>query len=253
MADVTLKAPTQVIWDERLPEKDRQMIEDLNNSVSRLNEMRAVEINISGPFARSKIAWKLATYQHALLHRIIDLADGVALTFNAKSTLSAMLSARAIMETVAVFTELETRVASLLAKEDLGGLDGLAQHGLFASRDEEWIKEFPETKATNVLTYINKFDKRAEGFRGHYDRLSERCHPNSLGHRSMFSTLDRTEGSIKYSDEREPAMNAHTIIAALIPLLLLESMSTSLTDLVFEVADLQHRLAPVGGISSQGA
>jgi len=36
-----------------------------------LNGLRAVEINVSGKFARSKIAWKLATYQHILLHRLI--------------------------------------------------------------------------------------------------------------------------------------------------------------------------------------
>jgi hypothetical protein len=84
----------------------------------------------------------------------------------------------AFMETLAVFADLEKRTAALLAKEDLGTLDALAQQGIFASRDEEWVKEFPATKATNILTFIDRFDKIAEGFRGHYDRLSERCHPN---------------------------------------------------------------------------
>jgi hypothetical protein len=247
MIDVILREPTRLVWDDRLPEADKATVDRLNASLVRLNEMRATEINISGPFARSKIAWKLATYQHALLHRIIALVDGTALAWNARSTLSAMLSVRAFMETLAVFAELERQVAASLAKDDLGRLDALAQQGAFASRDEEWIKEFPETKATNILTFIDKFDKRAEGFRGHYDRLSERCHPNSLGHNFMFSTLDRTEGSTRYSDEREPARNAHMIIAALIPLMLIESMTTRLTDLIFEVAELQHRVAPVGG------
>ena len=38
--------------------------------------LRAVEINVSGKFLRSKIAWKLATYQHALLHRLVALMNG---------------------------------------------------------------------------------------------------------------------------------------------------------------------------------
>jgi hypothetical protein len=99
-----------------------------------------------------------------------------------------MLAARALMETLAVMAEFENPVGQCLARDGLGGLDALAQQGIFASCDPGWTKEFPETKAVNVLSYIDKFDKRVKGFRGHYDMLSERCHPNSLGHNFMFST-----------------------------------------------------------------
>jgi hypothetical protein len=133
--------------------------------------------------------------------------------FNNRNTLSAMLSARAFMETMAVMAEIESRVEQLLHEENLGGLDALAQNGIFASRDEEWIKEFPETKAINVLTYVDKFDKRANGFREHYDLLSERCHPNTLGHNFMFATLNRSDGSVKFQDEREPSRNAQIIFS----------------------------------------
>jgi hypothetical protein len=54
--------------------------------------LRPVEINVSGKFARSKIAWKLATYQHVLLHRLVANMDGAAVACNNRCTLSAMLS-----------------------------------------------------------------------------------------------------------------------------------------------------------------
>jgi hypothetical protein len=247
MTDVILRAPTSLIWDDRLPETDKVTIDKLNDSLQRIDGMRAIEIAVTGPFARSKIAWKLATYQHVLLHRIIALVDGTAVARNARSTLSSMLSARAFMETLAVFADLEKRTASLLAKGDLGGLDALAQQGIFASRDEEWVKEFPLTKATNILTFIDKFDKVAEGFRAHYDRLSERCHPNAYGHNFLFSALDRSDGTVRFCDEREPALNAHMIMAALIPLPLVESITARLSELTIKVAELHHRVAPVGG------
>ncbi len=231
----------------RGPGFEKATIAELNASLQRLDGMRAVEIVVSGRFARSMIAWKLATYQHVLLHRTIALVDGTALAWNARSTLSAMLSARAFMETLAVLAELERQVTTLLAKEDLGGLDALAQQGIFSSRDEAWIKEFPQTKATNILTYIDKFDRGAEGFRGHYDRLSERCHPNSLGHNFMFSQLDRTDGTVRFCDEREPARNGHMILGALVPLPLVESVMVRLNELIENVSDLHHRVAPVGG------
>src|SRR5258708_14050154 len=136
-----------------------------------------------------------------------------------------MLSARVFMETFAVMAELERMVTCLLKEGDLGRLDALAQNGIFASRDPDWIKDNPETAAVSVLTYIDKFDKRAEGFRGHYDMLSERCHPNSLGHNFMFSKLDRNDGTVRFCDEREPARNGRMIFAALAPLPLPESVA----------------------------
>jgi hypothetical protein len=244
---MALKEPIHLIWDGRLDEADKAEVAGLNASLDRLSGMRAVEINVSGKFARSKLAWKLASYQHVLLHRIVALMDGAAVAWNNRCTLSAMLSARAFMETLAVMAELESRVARLLAAEDLGGLDAVAQRGIFASRDAAFIKEYPETTAVNIQTYIDKFDKRAQGFRGHYDILSERCHPNSFGHNFMFATLDRSDGSITFCDEREPARNGQMILAALAPLPLIESISGRLDELIEKVADLQHRIAPVGG------
>jgi hypothetical protein len=219
---------------------------DLNASLDRLNQLRALEINVAGHFARSKIAWKLATYQHALLHRIVALMDGTAVSWNNRCTLSAILSARALMETMAVMAAFEDGVANFLANENLAALNDLAQQGIFASRDPEWCKEYPETQAVSVLTYIDKFDKKAAGFRKHYDALSERCHPNSLGHNFMFSKLDHSDGSVRYCDEREPARNGQMILAALLPLLLVESVMTSLDGLIVEVSDFQQRIAPVG-------
>jgi hypothetical protein len=62
---MTLREPRHLVWDDRLPEADKQTIEQLNQSLDRLNGLRAVKINVAGHFARSKIAWKLATWQHA--------------------------------------------------------------------------------------------------------------------------------------------------------------------------------------------
>jgi len=247
MPIMSLNEPTHFLWDARLAEADKKQVGELNASLDRLSGLRAVEITVSGKFARSKIAWKLATYQHVLLHRLVALMDGAAVAWNNRCTLSAMLSARALMETFAVMAEFEQRVARFLKEEDLGGLDALAQNGIFASRDPEWFKENPETQAVSVLTYINKFDKRAEGFRGHYDILSERCHPNSLGHNFMFSKLDRTDGTVRFFVEREPARNGQMILAALAPLPLAESISARLDELIEKVSDFHHRVAPGGG------
>lgn len=242
-----LRVPNVLQWDDRLLDKDRPLFDDVNAVLLRLDEMRATEINVSGPFARSKIAWKLASYQHALLHRIVALMDGVARAWNHRSTLSAMLSARAFMETLAIMHAFEADTARMLAAEDISGLDALVQRGTFASRDAEFVKNFPASKAVNILTFIDRFDRLAEGFRGHYDMLSERCHPNALGHNFMFARLDRSTGTVSYSEETEPRRNAHMIFSAILPLCLVEGVMKRLDKTIEEVAEIHHRLAPMKG------
>jgi hypothetical protein len=58
---MSLKEPTHLEWDDRLAESDKKLVGRLNASLDRLSGLRAVEINVSGKFLRSKIAWKLAT------------------------------------------------------------------------------------------------------------------------------------------------------------------------------------------------
>ncbi|MGJ5206371.1 hypothetical protein [Bradyrhizobium sp. HKCCYLR20261] len=241
-----LKAPTELQWDDRLSANEREAVEEWNACIARLNEARAVEINIAGPFLRSRIAWKLATYQHALLHRVVALADGVAVNWNGRSVLGAMLCARALMETIAVFSFVERSAAALYEREDLGGLDAIGQNGTFATRDEALLKEFPESKATNILTYVKRFDEEVlPGFGEHYDRLSERCHPNTSGHYFMFATLNRNEGRINYSDDAAPQRSSGLILAALAVTPFVESLHPRMSDLVMKIADLQHRVAPL--------
>lgn len=244
---MSFKEPTHLVRDDGLTETDKKLIHDLNVSLDRLSGMRALEINVSGKFLRSKIAWKLAIYQHALLHRLVALVDGLAVAWNNHCTLSAMLSARALMETFAVMAEFEQQVERLLKAQDLGELDAVAQNGIFASRDPQWIKETPGSQAVTVLKYIDKFDKRAKGFRALYDMLSERCHPNSLGHNFMFSTLDTRDGTVRFCDEREPGQDGQMILAALAPLPLVESTSARVDELIEKVSDLHHSVAPIGG------
>ena len=241
-----LKAPTELQWDNRLPAKERAAFATWNACIARLNEARAGEINLSGPFLKSKIAWKLATYQHALLHRVVALADGVAVNWNGRSVLGTMLCARALMETIAVLSFVERSAAALYEREDLGGLDALGQNGTFATRDESLLKDFPESKATNILTYVKRFDERIlPGFSEHYDRLSERCHPNASGHYFMFAKLHQDEGRASYCADAAPQRHAGLILAALAVMPLVESMNTRMNALVMKIADLQHRLASV--------
>jgi hypothetical protein len=65
----------------------------------------------------------------------------------------------------------------------------------------------------------------------------------------MFSKLDRTVGTVRYCEEREPARNGQ-MTAALAPLPLVEPISAHLDELI-EKSDLQRHVAPVSGPAAE--
>ena len=124
------------------------------------------------------------------------LASGCALNWNNGNTLCSILAARAMVETAALFMEFETRLDDLLRCSDIDGIDALINNRTFASKDEEFLETWPDNRATNILTFIDKIDKATlPRMREHYDWLSERCHPNSFGHFLFFGDLDTKTGA----------------------------------------------------------
>ena len=93
---------------------------------------------------------------------------------------------------------------------------------------------------------MDEVDRTLPGFRKHYDILSERCHPNSLGHNFMFSTLDHTDGTVRFTEERYQSHNAQLILAGLVPILLVELVFVRLDELIGQIAELHHRKSPRG-------
>jgi hypothetical protein len=118
--------------------------------------------------------------------------------------LCAYLAARALIETVAVFWAFEVELQQLVEAENLPEIDALVKNRTFSTRDTEIIEARPDTKAITVLKFIDRLDKQGlSGIRQHYDFLSERCHPNSLGQYHFFGVRDRETNVVTYSDWRD--------------------------------------------------
>ncbi|MBY5416204.1 hypothetical protein [Rhizobium leguminosarum] len=240
-----LRDPHPLLWDARLRAADVDIVAKTNAAALRLSDGRAVEINAAGPYLKSKIAWKLAVYSYGLQHRLVNLADGIAICWNAQNTLGAFLNARALIETVAVVCHFEETLCRDFRNRDLTAINAFVDNGTFATRDPELVAFSPGIEARNILTSINKLDKGLPGVRAHYDRLSERCHPNAMGHVRMYSELNREDASVNFRGELHAEANAAAVLSAYAILALGESRLQSLHDLTLQVSDLQHLQDPV--------
>jgi hypothetical protein len=219
----------------------------INGTIRRLAARRKGVLEKDGPLARSKIAWKMSSYQQAVLYRVVALAEGVRGAWNARNVLVSFLAVRALVETIAVFDQLEQALHASIGIEDLSGIDALIMNRIFSTRDPAMLKGRPEHLAINVLSFVDKLEKRhgIRGIRSNYDGLSERCHPNSLGHHQFFSKADYETGSVTFSEQpRNLGRALDTIIPPLGLVSLFERSMDQLDQMILKVAEIQHRLNP---------
>lgn len=239
-------------FDLSFVKHDRELADDMqtiHDATERLAARRKPKIEAEGPLEKSKIAWKIATYQEAVLWRGVMLARGTRQAWNARKFLVCFLAVRALIETLAVFDNFKHELSVTLDKGDLGALDQLAMNRTFATRDNELLKEHPEIFAINIVTQIDKLGKKYDiPVRDNYDSMSEGCHPNSAGHHQLYSKTDKSNGTVTYSDLKNSEMYLAFIHAPLGLIFLFEQAINELDSITLRVADLHHRFHPRGGL-----
>ena len=78
----------------------------------------------------------------------------------------------------------------------------------FATRDEVFLAERPDYKATNVITMVGRMDQSLFGdkmpqLRRAYDFLSEFAHPNYSGILGLYSKTVASENRIDFGNAAE--------------------------------------------------
>jgi hypothetical protein len=232
--------------DDSLTDAVAKDLAKFNTVLSRLRARRVEAISISGPLLRSKIAWKIATYQQPVLYRVVMLAAGCASNWNDRNVLCACLAARALMETVALLLEFDGQLQALMEQKNLGGIDGLLTNKAFATKSQKLIDELPNVQAKSILTTLQNMDKRLlPGLWEHYCFLSERCHPNNLGHYQLFGVRNRQTNVITYSDYNHIEMHLDYVLAGAMLIEFVEPCMDRLDAAILQVSELHHGVAPL--------
>jgi hypothetical protein len=229
-------------------EMDRSAFRSANEVLENLASRKRTQIVVEGPLEKSKLAWQISSLSEALLRRTIMLGEGIALCWNASNPLTTFLACRALVETCALLADLEERLLGFVSIEnptiqDIGKLYEVTMNRLFSSRDEDWVADYPQSAAINVLTFIDKLDKTFTGARKHYDRLSERCHPNSAGLHLLYATTEYETGTVHFDDNKGMAY-VEVVGAAITLLPVMEFFFERIDKHTALIADIHHRLAP---------
>lgn len=180
-----------------------EAVQDYNACLERLVLRRKTKIAAEGPLLESKTGWKCAILQQALLYRVCALAIGVANEWNASNIICSVTLARALFETIVVAIHIQDELLRLrerINQDTAGAIDDLCDKHLFATRNQEIVDAGYGHLATNIITYVDKFDKKIPSVREAYDFLSEFAHPNGSGHLFTYGEINRETGHVAFHE-----------------------------------------------------
>ena len=142
-----------------------------------------------------KIVWKTSSTYQCLIRRTLEAVDGMRAAWNAGNLLTAATMARSLVEIGAIVRQLTDSIKTAAEEKDLDAIDKAVMNVGFGTRIKDLYEDEiakGEYKAQNILTIIDKMDKKMfqdekPRLRDTYDLLSEFVHPNSFGILGLYS------------------------------------------------------------------
>ncbi len=159
-------------------------------------------IPVAGLVSRNEIAYKWKALfrcwvlREAAFWRVTDLLTQSYELYQLEHGLGARILLRSGFETLASLSYLNHKLQAVIdGKLDFHEFDRLTIRMVAGSKDG-----FSQHIAVNVITTLDKCDKRYPGVRGIYDSLSESAHPNFEGMVWGYSKVDYDEYETNFSN-----------------------------------------------------
>jgi hypothetical protein len=148
---------------------------------------RAVSRNSLMPF-------KVLVRREALAWRFVDLCRGAVMAYREEYLASAATLTRAAFETTAALWHLHAKVESVVETGTIGDMETYLKRLLLGNRTVANTRE-----AINVITFVEKMDKKYKGTLRQYNELSEFAHPNWAGTLGLCHEIDKDSGWVNFS------------------------------------------------------
>lgn len=173
--------------------------------VQALSKSLPAQVDAASLSLTSKLPLKALAYREACLWRCEELARSAVNSFREGSTVSGIILTRAFTETAAGVWYLLELINRQLDNAVESDLDERLMRLLMGHKGEEGMPE-----SVNVMTFIDRMNRRIPGLRRAYDRMSEYAHPNWPGTGSAYSEIDR-ESMITHFGRRQN-FEAHRVL-----------------------------------------
>ncbi len=143
----------------------------------------------------SKLPFKVLLYREALIWRMVELGRAAFQSFERDRLVSAIVLARAAVETSAALWYLCAKVAAAVESNAIGDIDDyliklVAGTATGAPKTDASTTDVTLPRPVKVGAFLNQADKDIEGFNHQYGILSEYAHPNWAGTVLLYAKHD---------------------------------------------------------------
>jgi len=153
----------------------------------------APSVSVEDLGSKSKLPFKLVSARELLGYRLVDLTRIAISNFEEGSPTAALILARASFETTAVLMDVSRALENFLTSRSLEDVDDALMKALFASNI---IEALPNP--VNILTRVDRLNRRFSGARKLYDELCESAHPNYAGTFGAYGSVDMESRTLSF-------------------------------------------------------
>ncbi len=178
------------------------LIHELKDIVDTLNNSLPKEMPFG--FSISFDPGRAVVLREACLYRVAEIAESAYEAFVKDRLVVAFILSRAIMETEALFWAFVEELQLAIQNRNIDKIREFLTRCLVGVKSPQ-LKQLKNSMyanlivdPTNILTFIDKMNKKVRSYRFHFDSLSEFSHPNAAGTVGAYVSLDLDAGVARF-------------------------------------------------------
>jgi hypothetical protein len=209
------------------------LMDEIRGRLETLESNLPARVDAMAVSRTSKLPFKVLLYREALIWRMAELARGAFDNFKTDNLVSAIVLARASVETTAALWYLCAKVATAVQSNNVGNIDEyLMKLNMGVATGAPTEVEMP--RPVRVGNFLEHVEKDIPGFNYQYGLLCEYAHPNWAGTGLVYSKTD-TDARVTYfgKNMRKSANTKHIGVGNLsVALMMFERRYNRITEIL---------------------
>ncbi len=165
--------------------KQQDILKDIKTQIGLITASLPNIVDPASISCTVKIPYNAIIYRESLIFRIEELARGAVLSYERNDICAAIVLVRALLESVAANWYLMELIKNNQERLESDIHDKILRL-LLGHKNKE--SEMPE--AINVMTFLDKVEKKIKGIKSTYENLCEYSHPNWHGTSLLYAKND---------------------------------------------------------------
>jgi|SRR5262244_1252165 len=205
------------------------LLKEINERLVSLESKLPKSLDAMAVSPITKLPWKAVLLRDVLSWRMAELGRAAFESFEGDRLASAIVLARAAMETSAALWYLSGKVVAAVEAQVVGDIDDYLMRLMLGSRTD-----VTPLQAVNVLSMVDHVAKEVEGFRHQYDVLCEYTHPNWAGTSLLYLKHNEETRVTEFAANIRNAENTKNIglLSLSVTLAMFERSRDRLTDVI---------------------